>query len=471
MAQWPYFLYYKDMQRVPYYKGEATKMTDRNQLALVFSNLGRKKIQADFTGGKLTSDAGAALLREVDRRIGLIDALADCISDPRQPSKITHDLRTMLAQRILAMSMGYEDLNDHDSLRDDPLLQILTERGIDEQQPLASASTLCRLENRLDRKTLAKMAEVFVEQFIASHHKPPEQIILDFDATDDPVHGNQAGRFFHGYYDHYCFLPLYVFCGQQLLVAYLRPSKIDASKHSRAILKLLVRRFREVWPKVKIIFRGDSGFCRWKLLRWCDRHDIDYIVGLAQNAVLKRLVKPHLQQARKQFEQTGQKQRIFAETQYAAATWDRKRRVIVKAEHNSQGSNPRFVVSNLAGDPRELYDDLYCQRGDMENRIKEQQLDLFAGRTSCHEFLANQFRLLLSSAAYVLIESLRRLGLKGTELAKAQAGTIRLKLLKIGARISCSVRRIVLHLAGGYPLKELFARILSRLRNPLAVPT
>jgi len=446
-------------------------MTDSNRVALVFSNLGRKKIQADFTGGKLTSDAGAALLREVDRRIGLIDALAECIVDPRQPAKITHDLRTMLAQRILAIALGYEDLNDHDSLRDDTLLQILTERGMDEKQPLASASTLCRMENRLDRKSLAKMAEVFVEQFIASHRKPPEQIVLDFDATDDPVHGNQAGRFFHGYYDHYCFLPLYVFCGQQLLVAYLRPSKIDASKHSRAILKLLVRRFRKIWPKVKIIFRGDSGFCRWKLLRWCDKHDIGYIVGLAQNAVLKRSAGSHLQLAKEQFEQTSQKQRIFAETEYAAATWDRKRRVIVKAEHNSQGANPRFVVTNLSGDPQGLYDDLYCQRGDMENRIKEQQLDLFAGRTSCHEFLANQFRLLLSSAAYVLIESLRRLGLKGTELARAQAGTIRLKLLKIGARISCSVRRIVLHLAGGYPLKELFARILSRLRNPLAAPT
>ena len=445
-------------------------MTDSNQAALVFSNLGRKKIQADFAGGKLTSDAGAALLREVDRRIGLIDALAECIVDPRQAAKITHDLRTMLAQRILALALGYEDLNDHDSLRNDPLLQLISQRGIDDK-PLASAATLCRFENGMDRKSLSKMAEVFVEQFIASHPRAPERIVLDFDATDDPVHGNQAGRFFHGYYDHYCFLPLYVFCGEQLLVAYLRPSKIDASLHSRAILKLLVRRFREVWPKVKIIFRGDSGFCRWKLLRCCDKHDIGYIVGLAQNAVLQRLAQPYLRQAKKQFEQTSQKQRIFAETQYAAATWDRKRRVIIKAEHTSQGSNPRFVVTNLSGDPQGLYDDLYCQRGDMENRIKEQQLDLFAGRTSCHEFLANQFRLLLSSAAYVLIESLRRLGLKGTELAKAQAGTIRLKLLKIGARIRCSVRRIVLHLAGGYPLKELFARVLSRLRNPLAVPT
>ncbi|NQU76781.1 MAG: IS1380 family transposase, partial [Planctomycetes bacterium] len=231
---------------------------------------------ADFNGGRLTSDTGAVLLREVDKRIGLIDAIAACISDPREPGKITHDLRMLLAQRIFAIAMGYEDLNDHESLRDDPLLQLVSERGIDEQQPLASASasasTLCRFENRIDRKATAKMAEVFVEQFIASHSDPsgPKRIVLDFDATDDPIHWNQEGRFFHGYYDNYCFMPLYVFCGAQLLVSYLRPSKIDAAKHSRAIVKLLVRRFRRVWPEVQIIFRGDSGFCRWRLLRWCD---------------------------------------------------------------------------------------------------------------------------------------------------------------------------------------------------------
>jgi len=446
-------------------------MTECNGLPLAFSTLRRKKILADFNGGHLTSDAGAALLREVDKRIGLIDAITNCIGDPRDPAKITHDLRTLLAQRIFGIAMGYEDLNDHDSLRNDPLMQLVTERGIDDEQPLASASTLCRLENRIDRKPLAKMAEVFVEQFIASHDTPPEQIVLDFDATDDPVHGGQEGRFFHGYYDNYCFLPLYVFCGDQLLVSYLRPSKIDGAKHSRAILKLLVRRFRQVWPEVKIIFRGDSGFCRWKMLRWCDKHGVNYIVGLAKNEVLKRLAELHLQQAKEQFELTEQKQRIFTEVEYGAATWDRKRRVIIKAEHSSQGANPRFVVTNLPGDPQGLYDDLYCQRGDMENRIKEQQLDLFAGRTSCHSFLSNQFRLLLSSAAYVLLESLRRLGLEGTELARAQAGTIRLKLLKIGARITWSVRRIVLHLAGGYPFKQLFVHILSQLRGMSLTPT
>jgi len=446
-------------------------MTECNGLRLEFSRLGRRKIQADFNGGQLTSDAGAALLREVDQRIGLIDAMAACIEDPRDPAKITHDLRTMLAQRVLAIAMGYEDGNDHHDLRRDPLLQLLTERGVDPTRPLASPSTLCRLENRTDRKAVAKLAAVFVEQFIASHGAPPEQIVLDFDATDDPVHGQQEGRFFHGFYDQYCFLPLYVFCGEQLLVAYLRPSKIDAAKHSRAILKLLVGRFREVWPEVKIVVRADSGFCRWRLLRWCDRHNVGYLLGLARNAVLGRLAEPWMRQADESFEQIQQKQRLFGEFEYGAQTWDRQRRVILKAEVTAQGPNPRFVVTNLPGRPQTLYDDLYCQRGDMENRIKEQQLDLFAGRTSCHDFLANQFRLLLSSAAYVLIESLRRLGLTGTELAKAQAGTIRLKLLKIGARITCSVRRIVLHLASGYPLQALFARIQDRLRGLPLVPT
>jgi hypothetical protein len=309
------------------------------------------------------------------------------------------------------------------------------------------------------------MAEVFVEQFIASHKTPPHELILDFDATDDPVHGNQVGRFFHGYYDHYCFLPLYVFCGEQLLVSYLRPSKIDAAKHSRAILKLLVTRFRQVWPKVNIIFRGDSGFCRWRLMRWCDRHQVGYILGLAKNSVLTDIAQPWMNQAQKQFQKNSQKQRVFGEFTYAAGTWDRPRRVIVKAEHLSQGANTRFIVTNLPGDPQALYDELYCQRGEMENRIKEQQLYLFADRTSCHDFVANQFRLLLSSAAYVLMETLRRVGLAETELSHAQVSTIRLKLLKLGARICCSVRRIVLHFASGYPYQNLFLRIVDRLRQ------
>jgi len=444
-------------------------MTECNGLPLLFSSLGRKKIVADFNGGDLTSDGGLPLLREVDRKIGLIDALDDAIVDPRCPWLIEHDQRTLLAQRIFAIAAGYEDLNDHQTLRDDTLLQALTDRtrkaGEAESDPLSSPPTLCRLENRITRGDLARMAEVLVETFIASRATPPTELVLDFDATDDPVHGLQEGRFFHGYYDHHCFLPLYVTCGQQLLVAYLRPANIDAAKHSRAILKLLVRRFREVWPNVKILLRGDSGFCRWRLMRWCDRNGVDYILGLPKNAVLKRLARRSMVQARWDYRRTGDKQRLFEEFEYAAKTWDRPRRVIAKAEHGPRGENPRFVVTRLPGGPRELYEDVYCQRGDMENRIKEQQLGLFADRTSCHAFLANQFRVLLSAAAYVLMETLRRVGLVGTELAAAQASTIRVKLLKIGGRIVQSVRRIVIHLASGFPLQRTFEIILCRLRD------
>ena len=440
-------------------------MTECNPETISFSSLGRKRILADFNGGKITSDTGALLLRQVDKRIGLIDAINNCIPDPRHPSLTKHDQRTMLAQRIYAIAMGYEDLNDHQSLRNDPVMQTITEQNREQEKPLASAPTLCRLENRIDRESLIKIAEVFVEQFIKSHKQPPDQLILDFDPTDDEVHGNQQGRFFHGYYDHYCFLPLYVFCGSQLLVAYLRPSKIDHAKHSWAILKLLVERFRQVWPDVRIIFRGDSAFCRWKLMRWCDRHNVYYIIGLAKNAVLKRLGQSWIDQSQEKFQQSKQKQRIFGEFTYAAATWDKERRVIIKAEHLQQGPNTRFIVTNLTGRPQHLYDDIYCQRGDMENRIKEQQLHLFADRTSCHYFLANQFRVFLSAAAYILVEHLRREYLADTELANAEVNTIRLKLFKIGARVVWSVRRIVFHLASGYPLKELFMQIVTRLKQ------
>jgi hypothetical protein len=434
---------------------------------LLFSSLGRQQVQADFGGGTLTSDAGGLLLREVDRRCGLIDALAACLTDPRDPARITHDLRTMLAQRIYGLALGYEDLNDHTTLRQDPLFAVLANQRPDPEQPLASAPTLCRLENRLTRASLAHLASVLVEQFIASFDQPPEELILDFDATDDPVHGTQEARFFHGYYDHYCFLPLYVFCGSQLLVAYLRPSNIDASLHTRPILKLLVRRLRQAWPKVRIVVRGDSGFCRWKLMRWCEQNGVFYVLGLARNAVLERLAAPFMAAAETQFSATNQKVRNFHEVRYAAGTWDRPRRVIVKAERLPEGPNARFVVTNLLRlGPARIYDELYVARGDMENRIKEQQLALFADRTSCHAFPANQFRVLLSAAAYVLVETLRRTALPGTELEQAQAGTIRLKLFKVAARVVTSVRRVVLHFSSAYPLADLFARVLARLRAP-----
>jgi hypothetical protein len=438
-------------------------MTQCTGKQLVFSRLKRQQIVADFDGGRLTSDAGALLLREVDRKIGLTEALADCIADRRDPAKIRHGVRTMLAQRIFGIALGYEDLNDQKTLRDDPLMAVSAQRRPDPGEPLASPSTLCRFENAVTWRSQVRMGGVLVDQFIASYEQPPKELIFDFDATDDPLHGNQVGRFFHGYYDCYCFLPLYVFCGEHLLTSYLRPSNIDPAKHARPILKLLVDRVRQAWPDTRIIFRGDSGFCRWKLLRWCEGHQIGYVVGIARNKVLERKAARHMKAAEKAFQRTGQKQRNFHEFHYAAGTWDRKRRVIVKAERLSQGPNCRFVVTNLSEPPQEIYDGRYTARGDMENRIKEQQLELFADRTSCHDFAANQFRLLLASAAYVLLEHLRRVVLAGTQLARAQVGTIRVKLLKVAARVVTSVRRVVFHLSSSYPYQALFRLLVARL--------
>jgi hypothetical protein len=440
-------------------------MTDCNPKPVVFSSLKGRQVVADFAGGSLTSDAGALLLREADRKLGLTKALDKVIPDPRNQDLIVHQQTTLLRQRIYGLALGYEDVNDQQTLREDPLMQLVTERGLRKDLPLASPPTICRLENRIARPALVDMSKVLVETFIASFAEPPKELILDFDATNDPIHGDQAGRFFHGYYDEYCFLPLYVFCGSQLLVAYLRPSNIDAAKHSWAILSLLVQRFRQVWPTVQIIFRGDSGFCRWKMFRWCERHGVDYLVGMAKNSRLLALAGPLMEQAKKQYEATGEKQRLFTWLEYAAGSWDQKRRLIAKAEHDQKGENPRFVVTTLQGEAQPIYDDLYCARGEAENRIKEQQLGLYADRTSCHDFEANQFRVLLSAAAYVLLDHLRRNALAGTELATAQVSTIRLKLLKIGARLVCSARRIVLHLAGGYPLQQLFRQIAERLRS------
>ena len=439
-------------------------MTECNAQPLLFSSLKSQKIVVDFEGGRLTSDAGGLLLREADRRLGLTRRLAACLTDPRDPAKVIHEQQTMLAQRIFGMALGYEDLNDHDTLRADPLFSILAERRPDPESPLASSPTLCRLENRVDRQSLGRMAEVLVETFIASHRRPPKELILDFDATDDLIHGNQEGRFFHGYYDSYCFLPLYVFCGDHLLAAYLRPSNIDASLNSRAILKLLVRRFRQVWPKVRIIVRADSGFCRWKLMKWCDKNGVFYVLGLARNSVLESMAKPFMERAEAAFERTGTKQRRFHEITYGAQTWDRQRRVIVKAERLRQGPNVRFVVTNLVErTPEQIYDGLYTARGDMENRIKEQQLGLFADRTSCHKFIANQFRLMLASAAYVLVDHLRHTALASTDLRRAQVTTIRLKLFKVAARVVTSVRRIVFHLSSSYPYQLVFRRAVARL--------
>lgn len=424
-----------------------------------FQGVKGRKVEAVFSGQTITSDGGGVLLRAADEAVGLLSRVARCFTDSRRKASCAHSVENLLRQRVYALALGYEDLNDHDELRHDPALQAAVGRDVD----MASASTLCRFENSVTAKSLWALSSVLVDVFIESHKKAPEEIILDFDATDDEVHGKQERRFFHGYYDHYCFLPLYVFCGEHLLAAYLRPSNIDGAKHSLGILGLLVKRLREVWPKTRIIVRADSGFCRWKLMRWCDNHEIEYLLGLARNANLLREAQPLLDEVHECFKQTGKKQKLFDETHYAAKTWDKNRRVIIKAEHLEKGSNPRFVVTNLSAPPEQLYK-LYCARGEMENRIKEQQLCLFADRTSCSKWLPNQFRVLLSALAYTLINAIRQKALAGTELARARCDTIRLRLLKIGASVVRNTRRIILMLSESCPCKALFRLAASRLQ-------
>jgi hypothetical protein len=426
-----------------------------------FASCKRRKVTALFGGGAVSSDGGVLLLRQVDRRLGLTAGVAAALGDSRRQASCLHAGRSLLRQRVYGLALGYEDLNDHQTLRADPGLQTAVERDA----PLASSPTLCRWENRADRDAAWAVHGVLAERFIASYQHPPRRLILDFDPTDDAVHGNQEGRFFHGYYDHYCFLPLYVFCGTQLLVSYLRSSSADPARHVWAILALLVKRLRQTWPDVEIIFRGDSQLCRWRLLAWCERHGVDYIVGLAKNSRVQAQAATLMAAAHAGFVATGAKQRLFADLVYAAGTWDKPRRVIAKAEHGVQGSNPRFVVTNLDGEAQMLYDTVYCARGEMENRIKEQQLDLFADRTSCHRWWPNQFRLLLSSLAYTLLEAIRRLALRGTELARAQCGTIRLKLLKIGAVVVRNTRRVRFILSSAYPLQALFFQVVARLES------
>jgi len=425
-----------------------------------FATCKRRKVEVSFSGGDITSDAGGALLlRQAEKRLGLLADLARLIEDPRRRKSVKHSIHAMLMQRVLGIALGHEDLNDHETLRDD--LAIQTATGRDER--LASPSTLGRLERGADREWLWAVHSVLVAKFIDSFKKPPKKLILDFDATDDPVHGRQEGRFFHGYYDRYCFLPLYVFCGSHLLCAYLRPSNIDPAKHAGAILKLLVNRLQQAWPKVKIIFRADSGFCRHRIMNWCDRNNVGYVLGMARNDVLLRLAEPMVQEAAKHFAHRACKVKLFGDISYGAKSWLYPRRVVVKAEHLPKGSNPRFVVTNLTAPAKKIYAKLYCQRGEMENRIKEQQLGLFADRTSATKWWANQARLLLSSLAYALVDYIRRVGLAGTELARAQVWTIRTKLFKVGAVIIKNTRRIRFLLASSFPLQNLFWHAAKQL--------
>ena len=434
-------------------------MTNRNREQLSFPGCKGRKVEADFSGGNVTSDAGVLLVRQVDLHLGLTASVAPLVPDPRRQASCEHSVLSMLRQRVYGLALGYEDLNDHDFLRDDLAWQTAVERD----EPGASSPTLCRLENWAERGCAVAINRVLIDQFVASHAEPPTEVILDFDATNDPVHGHQVGRFFQGYYDEYCFLPLYVTCRDQLLVAYLRPSNIDGAKHAWAILALLTKRLRQAWPNVRIIFRGDSGFCRWRMLRWCDRHAVYYIVGLAKNERINELAARQIDQARKCFDATGRKQRLFGNLTYGAHPWDVERRVIARIQHDSKGSNPRYVVTNLKGNGRQLYERIYCARGEMENRIKEQKM-LFADRTSAHNWWPNQFRLLLSALAYTLVEAMRRLGLSGTELAQAQVDTIRLKLLKIGAVIVRNTRRVRFCLSSAHPCQHLFRLVAARLK-------
>jgi len=427
---------------------------------LEFHALGRRSVVGRFDGGRISSDGGGTLLREVDLRIGLTARLARCFTDHRNPNSVEHSVRTLLAQRIYGVALGYEDLNDHDVLRSDSLLAMLVEqvdvlgerrvRERDRGHPLASSSTLNRLElsdparaassryKRIgaDPDALDRMlVEVFVESYGG---KRPREVWLDLDATDDPLHGQQEGRFFHGYYGCYCYLPLYIFSGEQLLCARLRPSNLDAAAGSLEELERIVGQLREHWPKTRICIRADSGFCREWLMKWCEDNDIGYVLGLARNRRLVRILGEAMHEAREAHRRTGKAARRFRDFQYRTRkSWSRRRRVVGKAEYLDKGANPRFVVTNLAASrvaPRRLYEKLYCARGEMENRIKEQQLGLFADRTSAATMRANQLRLYFASFAYVLMSALRRLGTAGTELARAQCTTLRLKLLKVAVR-------------------------------------
>jgi hypothetical protein len=448
------------MQVLTQQNKDGSAVTECYQRSLEFPRVKRRRIEVNFDGGDITSDGGVVLLREIDRRLGLTKALDRAIDDARVQGRCEHKQLNLLRQRIYGLASGYEDLNDHEFLRYDPALQT----AVDADKALGSAPTLCRLEARASRETAVRIHEVLVEQFIASFDKPPRKLILDFDATDNPIHGDQVGKYFHRFYDHYCFLPLYVFCGHQLLVSYLRPASVGAAHNSGAILALLVKRLRQEWPRVQIVFRGDAGFCNPLILSWCDRHKVDYVVGIAQNSRLLAASEGTRGSAQALYELNGRKQQLFSEFRYAARSWSRERRVIVKAEHNAKGANPRFVVTSLQQRAEYIYRKAYCARGDMENRIKEQQL-LFSGRTSCHQWWSNQFRLLLAGLAYTLVERMRHLALARTSFAKAQVDTIRLKLLKIGGVVLRNTRRVRLMLSSAYPYKAVFVEAATTLNT------
>ena len=478
-------------------KSEMTKrkaaflMTECKPKPIEFHALGSREVVAHFDGGDITSDGGGLILREVEQRTGILKKFAACFLDYRKPEAIEHSVEDLVAQRGYGLCLGYEDLNDHDELRADPLLAVMVGKtdprgeqrreAQDRGKALAGKSTLNRLElTRADagaRDRYKKIVmqpeaidQLMVDHFLDAHEKAPLQIILDLDATDDPIHGHQEGRFFHGYYDCYCYLPLYIFCGEFLLSAQLRSASIDPAKGALTDLKRIVSQIRKKWRRVPILVRGDSGFCRDAIMTWCKREGIDYVFGLAKNPRLLKEIEAELKAAETESAKTGERARIYKNFRYQTLenTWSRTRRVIAKAEHLNKGSNPRFVVTSLPqkGFPAAaLYETLYCARGEMENRIKEQQRGLFADRTSTATMRGNQLRLYFSSISYILMHDLRRLALKGTDLERAQCTTIRLKLLKIGAQIQVSVRRVWIRMAAGYPYQEAFQQAFDNLQQ------
>ena len=438
-----------------------------------FEPVEHKKVVAGFDGGTITSDAGALLLGRLDRGLGLIPRMATCFTDRRDPGLLEHTVETLVGQRVFGLALGYDDLNDHDELRHDPVFAVLAGKLEAKRSgcaAVAGKSTLNRLEHTPKRDAekyhkidcdAARLEALFVDIFLDAHTRPPKEIVLDLDPTDDPIHGEQEGRFFHGYYDCYCYLPLYIFCGRFLLCAKLRPSNIDGAAGAVDEVARIVARIRARWPKVRIVLRGDSGFCREELMTWCEESGVGFVFGLAPNERLKAVLAPEAWEAERRCETTGKAARVFKDFAYRTEkTWSRARRVVGKAEHLPGGANLRFVVTSLPRtriDARALYEDLYCARGEMENRIKEQQLDLFADRTSSATMTANQLRLWFSSMAYVLLNELRRIALRHTRFADATCGTIRLKLLKIGALVRRSVRRIKFAMASGFPSHNEFA--------------
>ena len=440
-------------------------MTEDSQLSFRFKMISGKKVTADFTGGDVSSDAGVLLLREVTDKIGIINKLVEAISDPRNQSYVHHDYKTLLTQRIIQILCGNEDANDADYLRTDSVFKAACNR-LPSDGDLASQPTISRFENSLTKKDIYRIAKVLVELFIASYKTRPEGIILDIDDTDDPTHGAQQLSLFNGYYDEYCFQPLFIFEGQsgKLITSILRPGKRPSGKETCAIIKRVVTLIRAAWPKVGIIIRGDSHFATPELFAWCDSHNVKYILGLTSNSVLTARADNALLAARRDYTMSGTKTRTFRETTYQAGTWHRELRVIIMAEVSTQGDNIRFIVTSMeSSQPSFMYETVYCGRGQMENFIKDHKLALKSGRTSCHSFLANCFRLMLHSAAYIIFHAFREKALAGTEFAKAQFDTIRLRLLKIGVQVKEMKTKLHFILPSSYPLKNVFVTIYNKI--------